>query len=159
MYTIARAQWRQLMVYVTLCMCVCNCMCAWKKVSPSSKGRIFALFFINSLSHPSLLKLKLTSLLSFRVRIPTFWVKNVEFIDIGNIGFLAACGFCILMVCARGARHTKGKSFAVVRGKGFHRLKVIFLSVSMEFWLVPGFKILSKWQANRYVACFFFFHY
>lgn len=37
-------------------------------------------------------------------------MKNVEFIDIGNIGFLASCGFCILMVCARGARHTKGKT-------------------------------------------------
>lgn len=82
-------------------------------------------------------------------------MKNVEFIDIGNIGFLAACGFCILMVCARGARHTKGKSFAVKRGKGFHRLKVIFLSVSMEFWLVPGFKILSKWQANHSALLFF----
>lgn len=65
----------------------------------------FLLCSLSILSHPSLLKLKLTAL-SFRVRIPTFWVKNVEFIDIGNIGFLAACGFCILMVLReRGAAH------------------------------------------------------
>lgn len=148
------------MVYVTLCMCVCAIVSVYvclKKSVPSSKGRIFALFFINSLAPiPSLTQTDFHAL-SFRVRNPTFWVKNVEFIDIGNIGFLAACGFCILMVCARGARHTKGKSFAVERGKGFHRLKVIFLSVSMEFWLVPGFKILLNWQANH--SALLFFHY
>lgn len=78
------------MVYVTLCMCVCVIVSVYvclKNVSPSSKGRIFALFFINSLAPiPSQTQTDFLAL-SFRVRIPTFWVKNVEFIDIGNIGF------------------------------------------------------------------------
>lgn len=90
-------------------MCVCVIVSVYvclKNVSPSSKGRIFALFFINSLAPiPSQTQTDFLAL-SFRVRNPTFWVKNVEFIDIGNIGFLAACGFCILMVLReRGAAH------------------------------------------------------
>lgn len=126
------------MCYACLLACVCNCMCecVLKKVSPSSQD-FFCRFVLYQFSRTRIPSQTLTSSaeFSFRVRILLFWAKNVEFIDIGNIGFtrsvalsagrIAACGFCILMAW----RGHGGKKAAVKSQKGFAGLKSKLSSV------------------------------
>lgn len=100
---------------VNVCVCVFVCVCAVKKCPPHHRGHSFCRIFFPAFYSLSIHPFSNTdfALLSFRVRawlrFCYFWVENVEFIDIGNIGFRrAACGFCFILMAWKGARKEKG---------------------------------------------------
>lgn len=126
-------------------------------MSPSSPGHLqdfFAsLFFINSPlsnTHPFSNIGFLLLVLGLEWCAAFLGEKRWIYWYIGNIGFtwpgstLAACGFCILMVWRDARREKVWVNF----WRGFSRIEIETFLGARGFWLVPGFKILSKWQAN-----------